>query len=145
MGEGCEKSDKFWNAVIRQSLIARLLVKDIDNYGLLKLSPEGYKFIEEPYSIKLTMDHDYDNPEEDDVVATGGAVHKTSTTDKALFSMLKDLRKKISKDENLPPFVIFQDPSLEDMAIQYPISMEELTQITGVGAGKAKKIRRTVY
>ncbi len=138
-GEGCEKSDKFWNAVIRQSLIARLLVKDIDNYGLLKLSPEGYKFIEEPYSIKLTMDHDYDNPEEDDVVATGGAVHKTSTTDKALFSMLKDLRKKISKDENLPPFVIFQDPSLEDMAIQYPISMEELTQITGVGAGKAKK------
>ncbi len=138
-GQGFEKSERFWNAVIRQSLIARLLVKDIDNYGLLKLSPEGLKFIDKPYSIMLTMDHDYDNPEEDDVVATGGAVHKTSTTDQTLFSMLKDLRKKISKKENLPPFVIFQDPSLEDMAIQYPITMDELTQITGVGAGKAKK------
>lgn len=138
-GRGMEKSERFWNAVIRQSLIARLLVKDIDNYGLLKLSPDGIKFMDEPYSIMLTMDHDYDNPEEDDVVATGGPVHKTSTTDQILFSLLQDLRKKISKKESLPPFVIFQDPSLEDMAIQYPINIEELTQITGVGSGKAKK------
>lgn len=137
--KGDEKSERFWNAVIRQSLIARLLVKDIDNYGLLKLSPEGLKFIDNPYSIMLTMDHDYDNPEEDDIVATGGPIHKTSTTDQTLFLLLQDLRKKISKKENLPPFVIFQDPSLEDMAIQYPINVEELTQITGVGAGKAKK------
>lgn len=138
-GRGMEKSERFWNAVIRQSLIARLLVKDIDNYGLLKLSPDGIRFMDEPYSIMLTMDHDYANPEEDDVVATGGPVHKTSTTDQILFSLLQDLRKKISKKESLPPFVIFQDPSLEDMAIQYPINIEELTQITGVGSGKAKK------
>lgn len=138
-GQGFEKSERFWNAVIRQSLIARLLVKDIDNYGLLKLSPEGLKFIDNPYSIMLTMDHDYDNPEEGDVIATGGAVLNTSTTDQTLFPILKDLRKDISKNENLPPYVIFQDPSLEDMAIQYPITIEELTQITGVGVGKAKK------
>ncbi len=137
-GRGFEKSDRFWNAVIRQSLIARLLVKDIDNYGLLKVSELGRKFLEEPYSIMLTMDHNYADPDEDDVVAGGGA-HKTSTTDQTLFSLLKDLRKKISKQESLPPFVIFQDPSLEDMSIQYPIKMEELTQITGVGAGKAQK------
>lgn len=137
--QGFDKSERFWNAVIRQSLIARLLVKDIDNYGLLKLSPDGLKYIDNPYSIMLTMDHDYDNPEEDDIVATGGPIIKTNTTDQFLFSLLQDLRKKISKKENLPPFIIFQDPSLEDMAIQYPIKMDELTHITGVGAGKAKK------
>jgi len=137
-GKGEEKSEKFWNAVIRQSLIARLLLKDIDNYGLLKVSAEGMKFLDSPGSIMLTMDHDYDNPEEDEFLA-GNNTPKTSSADKTLFSLLKDLRKNISKKENLPPFVIFQDPSLEDMAIQYPITMEELQQITGVGAGKAKK------
>ncbi len=137
-GKGEEKSEKFWNAVIRQSLIARLLLKDIDNYGLLKVSAEGMKFLDSPGSIMLTMDHDYDNPEEDEFLA-GNNTPKTSSADKTLFSLLKDLRKNISKKENLPPFVIFQDPSLEDMAIQYPITMEELQQIPGVGAGKAKK------
>jgi ATP-dependent DNA helicase RecQ len=86
----------------------------------------------------LTKDHDYENPEGDDDFFEGGAA-KTSTADQTLFSLLKDLRKDISRKENLPPFVIFQDPSLEDMAIQYPIKEEELLQITGVGAGKAKK------
>jgi ATP-dependent DNA helicase RecQ len=138
-GKGFEKSDRFWNAVIRQSLIARLLVKDIDNYGLLKLSNTGRKFLENPTSLKLTMDHNYADPDDDDIIAGGAAAHKISTTDQTLFSLLKNLRKKISKDENLPPFVIFQDPSLEDMSIQYPINIEELTQITGVGNGKASK------
>lgn len=136
-GKGSEQDEKYWNAVIRQMLIERLLAKDIENYGLLKITPEGTKFLKKPYSILLTRDHDYENTEDDDFFAGGGA--KTSTADKNLFSMLKDLRKEISRKENLPPFVIFQDPSLEDMAIQYPITFDELKQITGVGAGKAQK------
>ncbi|RLD58829.1 MAG: DNA helicase RecQ [Bacteroidetes bacterium] len=137
-GRGMEEDEKFWNAIIRQALIKNLLVKDIENYGLLKVSEEGYKFIESPYSVMLAHDHNYDNIEEgDETYGEGGA--KTSTADKLLYTMLKDLRKEISRKENLPPFVIFQDPSLEDMAIQYPIKVEELLQITGVGAGKAKK------
>ncbi|MDD3743801.1 MAG: DNA helicase RecQ [Lentimicrobiaceae bacterium] len=136
-GKGAEFDEKYWNAVIRQMLIERLITKDVENYGLLKVTPEGHKFLKKPYSIMLTRDHDYENTDEDDFFSAGGA--KSSTADKALFTMLKDLRKVISRKENLPPFVIFQDPSLEDMAIQYPVSTEELTQITGVGAGKANK------
>jgi len=136
-GKGGEEDEKFWNAVIRQMLIERLLLKDIENYGILKVSPEGHKFLKKPYSIMLIRDHDYESNEEEDFFQGGGA--KTSTTDKTLFVLLKDLRKEISRKENLPPFVIFQDPSLEDMAIQYPITMDELKQITGVGAGKALK------
>ncbi len=137
-GRGMEEDEKFWNAIIRQALIKNLLVKDIENYGLLKVSEEGYKFIESPYSVMLAHDHNYENVDEgDETYGEGGA--KTSTADKLLYTMLKDLRKEISRKENLPPFVIFQDPSLEDMAIQYPIKVEELLQITGVGAGKAKK------
>jgi len=133
-----DEDDKFWNAIIRQALIKNLLVKDIENYGLLKVSEEGYNFIEEPYSVMLAHDHNYDNIDDgEEIYGEGGA--KTSTADKVLYSLLKDLRKEISRKENLPPFVIFQDPSLEDMAIQYPIKEEELLQITGVGAGKAKK------
>ncbi len=137
-GRGMEEDDKFWSAVIRQALIQNLLVKDIENYGLLKITKKGQEFLKKPYSIMLTKDHDYDNTEDDEIMTSEGG-QRISTADKALFSMLKDLRKDISKKENLPPFVIFQDPSLEDMAIQYPIKEEELLQITGVGAGKAKK------
>ncbi len=139
-GRGADHDEKFWNAVIRQALIQNLLVKDIDNYGLLKVTKKGQVFLIEPYSIMLAKDHDYDNIEdEDDIMTAGFGAHKTSSADQTLFSMLKDLRKQISRREKLPPFVIFQDPSLEDMAIQYPIKMEELTQITGVGTGKAQK------
>ncbi|RLD82249.1 MAG: DNA helicase RecQ [Bacteroidetes bacterium] len=134
-GKGADRDEKYWNAVIKQCLIRKFLIKDIDNYGLLKISPEGEGFIKKPYSIMLAQDHDYSN-EEDGVFATS---HKTSTADQTLFTMLKDLRKDISKRENLPPFVIFQDPSLEDMAIQYPVKEDELQHITGVGAGKAHK------
>ncbi len=137
-GRGMDHDEKFWNAVIRQSLINNLLVKDIDNYGLLKVTQEGVDFLENPFSIMLAKDHDYDSLDGDDDFFDGGAA-KTGTADQTLFSLLKDLRKEISRDENLPPFVIFQDPSLEDMSIQYPISEEELLQITGVGSGKAKK------
>jgi ATP-dependent DNA helicase RecQ len=137
-GRGADKDEKFWNAVLRQTLIERLLVKDIENYGILKISPEGFKFLEHPHSILLTQDHDYEQNEEDEDFFAGGG-SRTATTDKTLFSLLKDLRKEISRKEQLPPFVIFQDPSLEDMAIQYPITLDELKQCTGVGAGKATK------
>ncbi|MFH2095804.1 MAG: DNA helicase RecQ [Bacteroidota bacterium] len=134
-GEGKEKDKKFWGAVLRQALIGKLIQKDIENYGLLKLTPQGHKFLKEPWSVMLTEDHDYENADEDDMKAQGvsGAV------DPELFSMLKDLRKTIAKKNNLPPYVIFQDPSLEDMAIQYPVDMDEMQQIAGVGAGKATR------
>jgi ATP-dependent DNA helicase RecQ len=136
-GRGADKDERFWNSVIRQTLIERLLLKDIDNYGLLKISKEGEDFLDNPYSILMTLDHNYENVADDDFFAAGG--QKTSATDKILFALLKDLRKEIAKKQNLPPFVIFQDPSLEDMAIQYPITIDELKQITGVGSGKALK------
>ena len=134
-GKGADKDERFWNSVIRQTLIERLLLKDIDNYGLLKISKEGLDFLENPTSILMTLDHDFESNNEDDFFAAGG--QKTSATDKILFSLLKDLRKETAKKQNLPPYVIFQDPSLEDMAIQYPITLDELKQITGVGSGKA--------
>ncbi|MCD4679336.1 MAG: HRDC domain-containing protein, partial [Bacteroidales bacterium] len=137
-GKGGEFDEKFWNAVIRQSLIERFLIKDIENYGILKVTSEGNKFLKKPYSVMLTKDHDYEKLDDDDFYVAGVA-HKTSTTDQTLFALLKDLRKDLSRKEKLPPFVIFQDPSLEDMAIQYPITLLELEQITGVGKGKAEK------
>ena len=137
-GQGMGEDENFWEAVIRQSLIARLIIKDIENYGILKITVDGRKFLKKPYSIMLSKNHDFENPDEEDIFFESGAV-KTSTTDQTLFLLLKDLRKEISRKEKLPPFVIFQDPSLEDMAIQFPINNEELQQITGVGAGKATK------
>jgi len=136
-GKGAERDEKFWNAVIRQTLIERMLTKDIENYGILKISQEGAGFLKEPFSVMLVDDHDFENPEEEELFEALGS--KSSTADKTLFSLLKDLRKEIARKEKLPPFVIFQDPSLEDMAIQYPVTVDELKQITGVGAGKAFK------
>jgi ATP-dependent DNA helicase RecQ len=134
-GIGEEKDEKFWNMVIRQALIAKFLAKDIENYGLLKVTQEGMKFLEKPTSFMLAEDHDYaDSSEEENAFGA-----RTAAVDEELFSILKDLRKKISKLKDVPPFVIFQDPSLEDMAIQYPITIEELQNISGVGAGKAQR------
>ena len=136
-GSGKEKDEKFWNMVIRQALIARLIQKDIENYGLLKIDPKGLDYLQNPFSISMSEDHDYtDTDEEEDNLA---GPERPGTVDEELFNILKNLRKKIAKQFNLPPFVIFQDPSLEDMAIQYPITIEELQNITGVGAGKAKR------
>ena len=134
-GKGGDYDERFWNAVVRQTLIERLLTKDIENYGILKLTKEGYKFLDDPYSLMLTHDHDYETDKDDEFFS--GTGQKTSAADKILYALLKDLRKEISKKQNLPPFVIFQDTSLEDMAIQYPITLDELKQITGVGSGKA--------
>ncbi len=135
-GKGKQEDKKFWNAVLRQALIAKFLNKDIENYGLLKLSDEGKEFMISPSSFMLTKDHDYDQVDND---ANMKNLSGTSTVDPGLFASLKDLRKKISKKLNLPPFVIFQDPSLEDMAIQYPVTMDEMKNIAGVGTGKAAK------
>lgn len=133
-GLGGEDNAKHWKAVIRQMLINQFIEKEIVNYGLLKVTPKGKEFLKNPYSILLTKDHDYEDGENDGNQGFGG-----SATDMELFSMLKELRKNIAKKHNLPPFVIFSDPSLQDMAIQYPITMDELTMISGVGAGKAQK------
>lgn len=133
-GDG--KTEKFWNTVVRRALINKLLEKDIENYGLLKMTDKGRKFITNPYSIMLSEDHDYGSIEEDDLTASGG---RTGAVDEELFHIVRNLRKKISRDKNLPPFVIFQDPSLEDMAIHYPITIEEMQNITGVGVGKATR------
>lgn len=134
-GEGEEKDERFWNMVTRQALIAKFLTKDIENYGLLKLTARGMEFLERPTSFQLTEDHDYSDSAEEE----SGFGAKTAAVDEELFSILKDLRKKISKVKDVPPFVIFQDPSLEDMAIQYPITIDELQNISGVGAGKAQR------
>ncbi|WP_320054170.1 DNA helicase RecQ [uncultured Acetobacteroides sp.] len=137
-GIGKDRDEKYWNGILRQMLINHLLTKDIENYGLLKISPKGRKYMDEPFSIMMAKDHDYGEVDDDDVA--GSAAGKGGgAADEALFSLLKDLRKSMSKKLGLPPFVLFQDPSLEDMSIQYPITMEELQNITGVGVGKAKK------
>jgi ATP-dependent DNA helicase RecQ len=136
-GKGSTKDEKHWAGVIRHCLIELLLRKDIEQYGVLKLTEKGKAFIDKPYKIEIARDHDYDHIDDDDIVTNQSG--KGSAGDDRLFKMLKELRKDISKHEGIPPFVIFQDPSLEDMTIQYPITMEELLRITGVGAGKAKK------
>jgi ATP-dependent DNA helicase RecQ len=138
-GAGDDNDEKHWVSIIRQAIVNKLLSKDIEEYGVLKVTKEGKDFVKSPYTIMVAKDHDYDNPEEDDFDEERVAFGKDSGTDKTLFAMLKDLRKTMAKKMNLPPFVIFQDPSLEDMTIQYPITMDELTQIVGVGQGKAQK------
>ena len=133
---GQDEDEKTWNAVIRQAQIAGYLAKDIENYGLLKLTEKGKEFMDKPVSFKITEDHEFEEEEEEEVPVRGGA---TCAVDPVLYSMMKDLRKKLSKRLEVPPFVIFQDPSLEAMATTYPITLEELQNIPGVGAGKAKR------
>ena len=135
-GSGEGEDEKVWNAVIRQALIAGYLSKDVENYGLLKVTPAGVKFLKKPVSFKIVEDTDFDEGEEDEAPVRGGG---SCAVDPALYSMLKDLRKKMSKKLDVPPYVIFQDPSLEAMATTYPVTLEELQNIPGVGAGKAKR------
>ena len=135
-GSGEGEDEKVWNAVIRQALIAGYLSKDVENYGLLKVTSAGHKFLKKPVSFKIVEDTDFDDEEEDEAPVRGGG---SCAVDPALYSMLKDLRKKMSKKLDVPPYVIFQDPSLEAMATTYPVTLEELQNIPGVGAGKAKR------
>ena len=138
-GEGSEYDAKFWSNIIRLAIFDNLIVKDVENYGLLKITPKGEKYMVNPYSIQTIKPVVEKDEDEEDVMETGGVGGVEDAFDATLFSLLKDLRKNISQEENIPPFVIFQDPSLEDMCIQYPITMEEMTHISGVGAGKAQK------
>ena len=137
-GVGEDHDAKYWGAVMRQALILGLVDKNIENYGLLSINPRGEAYIRAPYPVLITLDHDYD-AEEREAETAAPAGGRGGVADEELFSMLKDLRKKVAKQHNLPPFVVFQDPSLEDMSIQYPVTLEEMQNISGVGVGKAKK------
>ena len=133
-GAGSEKSRQFWTMVYRRALVSSFIEKDIEQYGVIKLTDEGQKFLDNPKSFMLMEDHNFEESEEK-LQEKGGV----SALDNTLFAILKDLRKKIAKKNNLPPYVIFQDPSLEDMCTNYPITLEELANIQGVGTGKAQK------
>ncbi|MFN8275558.1 MAG: ATP-dependent DNA helicase RecQ [Flavobacteriaceae bacterium] len=135
-GSGSDFEERHWMALIRQVLVDGLLSKDIETYGILKITDKGLDFLQNPQSFMMTEDHDYTDADDDSVVVAGKG---SGTADEALMGMLRDLRKKVAKKLGVPPFVVFQDPSLEDMALKYPITIEELTNTHGVGEGKAKK------
>ena len=129
------KEASYWHAVIRQVVVAGLLSKDVETYGILKLNAQSESFLSSPRSYLITEDHDYTKIDLEEAQSN----QKSSVFDSTLLAMLKDLRKKVAHSKKVPPFVLFQDPSLEDMALQYPITIDELTNINGVGSGKATK------
>ncbi|MEI8085072.1 MAG: DNA helicase RecQ [Paludibacter sp.] len=131
-----DEDERLLHAVIRQAMIAGLISKDIETYGVLRVTPKGKAYLKKPQPFPIVKDKEYDEDDEEANVKSGGG---TCAADDVLFSILKDLRKKLSKKLEVPPFVIFQDPSLEAMATSYPITMDELQNIPGVGAGKAKR------
>ena len=133
-GSGEEKSLGFWHSIIRQTYVKQLLTKEIESYGVLKITDLGKEYIKKPYSFEITEDHDYDN-----LSSGSGGSQKGVAMDKLLFNILMDLRKKIAKEVGLPPAILFMEPSIIDMANQYPITIEEMAQVQGVGQGKSKK------
>ena len=135
-GCGSDHDERYWMALIRQVLVDGMLNKDIETYGILKVSDKGLNFIKNPTSFMMSEDHEYSESEDEAIVT---AAKSSGTADEALMSMLRDLRKKVAKKIGVPPFVVFQDPSLEDMALKYPITLEEMSNVHGVGEGKAKK------
>ena len=136
-GVGSDRNDRFWGAVVRQALILGLVDKNIENYVLLSINAAGEEFVRHPHSVMIAADHEYEDGDDDDTVSPPAG--KGGVADEELYAMLKDLRKQVARQMELPPFVIFQDPSLEDMSIQYPVTLDEMQNITGVGAGKARK------
>ncbi len=136
-GSGKDKTPAYWMALIRQVLVTHMLTKEIEQYGVLKVSKKGHDFIDRPHSFLMTEDHIYDYDDDDNIIANVKGA--TATTDDRLMKLLKELRKQVGKDKGVPPFVIFQDPSLEDMTLKYPITLKELANVHGVGEGKAKK------
>jgi ATP-dependent DNA helicase RecQ len=136
-GSGKADGEILWHSLLRQALLNNYLSKDIDQYGLLRLTKQGHSFLENPHSIRFVMNRVIEAADDDD--SEDGPKQGGGALDSALLQMLKDLRKKMAKQKNLPPFVLFQDPSLEEMCTHYPISQDELRQISGVGAGKAMK------
>lgn len=136
--EGNTETEDFWRSVVRQTMLAGMLEKDIDNIGVIKVTSKGEEFLKNPSSITLYKNHDFDNLKQEDEEVDSTPIEATAYDEK-LYEMLKALRKKVAKQRNLPPYVIFQEPSLEEMATTYPCTIEELTTITGVGHGKAIK------
>lgn len=134
-GEGEETSERIWNAVLRQAILAGYLEKDVENYGVIKVTDKGQMFLQHPVKFEIVEDRNFDE-EECENVPEGS---ESCAVDPALFQMLKDLRKRMSKELDVPPYVIFQDPSLEAMATVYPQTIDELQNLPGVGAGKAKR------
>jgi len=136
-GIGKTKDDKYWMALIRQVFVANLLFKEIEQYGVLKMTKDGLDFIDNPVSFMMTKDHIYNEGDDSNIITnakgSGGVV------DEQLMGMLKDLRKNVGKKLGVPPFVVFQDPSLEDMTLKYPVNLKEMANVHGVGDGKAKK------
>lgn len=135
-GKGKDRDERYWKAVIRQCIIEDLLSKDIEDYGVIKVTPAGEAFTKEPFPIEVIRDHTY-NPEDEEYMSGGNC--SAEAVDKTLYLLLKDQLKDIAHKENLPPYVIFQDISIKDMTVQYPITMEDMTRITGVGVNKAQK------
>ncbi len=135
-GKGNKHDERFWMALIRQVMVAGLIQKDIETYGVLRITEASEAYIKNPTSFMMSEDHEYSEAEDDAIVT---AAKSSGTSDEVLMGMLRDLRKKVAKKLGVPPFVVFQDPSLEDMALKYPISVEEMTNIHGVGESKAKK------
>jgi ATP-dependent DNA helicase RecQ len=135
--KGAEEDEHFWHAVFRQIVVQGLIKKEVESYGTLSLTEKGDDYISSPHSFMLIKEHDFSDTDDVDIILNqkggGGAL------DEKLFKMLKDLRKSIAVKKNIPPFVIFQDPSIEEMTMQYPINLEELQNITGVGTGKAQR------
>ncbi|OKS85982.1 ATP-dependent DNA helicase Q-like 3 [Mucilaginibacter polytrichastri] len=140
-GAGKAQGENLWKSLLRQALLDNYLSKDIDQYGLLHLTAKGQNFIDNPHSIRFVLNRPIENADEDD--SEEGGKGGGGALDAQLLQMLKDQRKKLAKQKGLPPFVIFQDPSLEEMCTHYPITMDELKQISGVGAGKAAKFGAT--
>ncbi|MCU0397459.1 MAG: DNA helicase RecQ [Cyclobacteriaceae bacterium] len=138
-GTGGDEDADYWKSVIRQTLIYQYLEKDIENIGVLKISKRGESFLKKPVSIELARDHDFTTDVEDEEVSSEKVPVNAKAYDDKLFELLKALRKKIAKDKNLPPYVIFQDPSLEEMATTYPTTKEDLASVNGVGMGKVNK------
>ena len=134
-GIGKDQKKEYWFALLRQAIVAGYIKKDIETYGVIKMTPKGLSFIEEPSSFMMTDDHTFGVDADNTIIST----QKAGGADKKLMEMLRDLRKKVAKRLDVPPFVVFQDPSLQDMAIKYPITIQELGNVHGVGDGKAKK------
>jgi ATP-dependent DNA helicase RecQ len=141
-GSGAAFEERYWMALIRQVLVDGMLSKDIETYGIIKITEKGLGFIKNPHSFMMSEDHEY-NESEDDAIVT--ASKSSGTADEILMAMLRDLRKKVAKKVGVPPFVVFQDPSLEDMALKYPITQDEMINIHGVGEGKAKKYGKEFF
>lgn len=136
-GKGAGKNEHFWTSTLHQALLACMLYKDIEQYGIIHLTPEGKQFIKSPTSFKITMNHDFvrEMEEADEVLENG----QVDALDETLFNILKDVRRRVAKKKNVPPFVVFQDPSLAEMATRYPLNIEEMKNIGGVSEGKARR------